>query len=261
MTPVAGADATFQVLEALGRNRRKRRQRGEFLVHGVRPIDAALGHGWPVTGVATAAGRRRSAWAEKVLARTNGARRFDMPAALFDQLADRDEPGELFLVAALRSRSLDEVIGDGPVLVIDRPASPGNLGTLVRSADAFGAAGVVVLGHAADLYDPRAVRASVGSLFALPVIELGGPADLAPWLAAAGRRVVGLDEQGARAISEARSGAGGGVVVVLGNEARGLSAAARALCHELVAIPMQAGGATSLNVAVAGSIALYELTR
>ena len=63
----------------------------------------------------------------------------------------------------------------GPVVVFDRPTSPGNIGTLARSADAFGASALVVTGHAADPYDPQAVRASTGSLFALTVLRVPGP--------------------------------------------------------------------------------------
>ncbi|MEY2477940.1 MAG: rRNA (uridine2479-2-O)-methyltransferase, partial [Actinomycetota bacterium] len=191
------------------------------------------------------------------LARASSVAHHELPVELFDHLADRDEPGELILVGAVRQRDLTEVVGDGPVLVLDRPSSPGNLGSLIRSADAFGAAGVVVLGHAADIYDPRAVRATVGSLFAVPVVELGGVADLAPWLESTGRRVLGLDERAGSPIAATKTPA----ALVLGSEARGLSVAARALCDEIVSIPMHAATATSLNLAIAGSIALYEVTR
>jgi TrmH family RNA methyltransferase len=256
---VERADATFQVLDALRHNRRKRRQRGEFLVHGVRPVEALLGSRWPLSGVIVAHGRRRSRWAQGVLDATAAATVYDVAPELFDQLAERDEPSELIALAAVAPRLLADVEGTGPVIVLDRPNSPGNLGSLIRSADAFGAAGVVVLGHAADPYDPRAVRASIGSLFTVPVVELGGSADLEPWLRASGRRVLGLDESAQVAMTEVDRSAP--VALVMGNEGRGLSAAVRTLCDDLVSIPMHAGTATSLNLAVAGSIALYELAR
>ncbi|MBA3653827.1 MAG: RNA methyltransferase [Actinobacteria bacterium] len=257
MPSIERADGTFQLLDALGRNRRKRRQRGEFLVHGVRSIDAAVRNGWPLTALVIATGRRRSRWAEGVLAAVPGATLHELAVDLFDHLADRDEPCELIAVAATRDRDVGEIDGAGPLVVLDRPAAPGNLGTLIRSADAFEAAAVVILGHAADPYDPRTVRAAVGSLFSVPVVEVAGAEALSPWLRASGRRVVGLDE-GATSPLGRRTGP---LALVLGNEGRGLGAAARALCDELVAIPMRGRAATSLNVAVAGSIALYEVTR
>jgi TrmH family RNA methyltransferase len=258
---VARGDATFQVLDALGRNRRKRRQRREFLVHGVRSIDAAMAAGWPFTRVVVAEGRSRSRWADRVLAAGDGTPVVELPVALFDALAQRDEPGELIAVAELRTRPLTDVDAGaaGPVVVLDRPSNPGNLGTVIRSADAFGAAAVVVLGHAADPFDPRAVRASVGSLFAVPLVEAGGAGDLTDWLRGSGRRAVGLDESGSDDMSALRGEAP--VAIVLGNEGRGLGAAARDLCDDLVRIPMRTSTATSLNLAVAASIALYELAR
>jgi TrmH family RNA methyltransferase len=259
MRSVARADATFQVLDALGRNRKKRRQRGEFLVHGVKPIDAAIAAGWPCTGVVYAEGRHRSRWAERVLDTLGSATHFALAPDLFDQLADRDEPGELIAIAATRQRAFDEIVGPGPVLVLDRPSSPGNLGTLLRSAAAFGVAGVVVLGHAADIYDPRTVRASVGALFSVTVVEAGGAADVAPWLRAGGRRVLGLDEQAPVVLAAVERDRP--LAVVLGNEGRGLAAGVKALCDTTASIPMTGVAVTSLNVAVAGSIALYELSR
>jgi TrmH family RNA methyltransferase len=249
-------NATFQVLDALNRNRRKRRERGEFLVHGVRAIDAAWAARWPIRRVAARKGATRSKWARRIL--NDAPEVVELAPELFDQISDRTEPSELVAVAAIGAVSLDDVVGAGPLLVLDRPSSPGNLGTLVRSADAFGAAGVVILGHAADPFDPKSVRASQGSIFAVPVVEVGGASELAPWLSGTGRRVLGLDELGTTPIGdEVRAP----VALVLGNEGRGLATAVRALCDEFVSIPMSATAATSLNVAVAGSIALYAVTR
>jgi 23S rRNA (uridine2479-2'-O)-methyltransferase len=251
-------DADFQVLDALRRNRRKRRQHDAFLIHGVRAIDAAGHAGWPVSGLITRADAPRSRWADGVLAAYPDADRYEVASALFDDLAERDESAELIVIGGLRRRRLDEIVGDGVVVVVDRPAGPGNLGSLVRSADALGAAGVVVVGHAADPYDPACVRASVGALFAVPVVELGSAPPLVAWLASRPGRVLGLDESAKTAIGDA--GGAGVAAIVLGNEARGMSQAMRDLCDDVVAIPMK-GMATSLNIAVAGSIALYALTK
>src|SRR5256886_13820679 len=87
------------------------------------------------------------------------------------------------------------------VVVFDRPASPGNLGTLIRSADAFGASGVIVTGHAADVYDPKAVRASTGSLFSVPAVRVPSHRHALDWTAqlrgrGVAMQVVGTDETG-----------------------------------------------------------------
>ena len=89
---------------------------------------------------------------------------------------------------------------------IDRPASPGNLGSIIRSADAFGAHGVIVAGHAADVYDPRTVRASTGSLFALPVVRCPSHREVASWVAAQRARGVPIVLAGTVRLLEAAEG-------------------------------------------------------
>jgi tRNA G18 (ribose-2'-O)-methylase SpoU len=148
-------------------------------------------------------------------------------------------------------------------VVFDRPTSPGNLGTLIRSADALGAHGVIVTGHAVDPYDPRTVRASTGSLFAVPTIRVPAPPPVLAWLAAIRARgidvrVVGTDEHGEVELAECDLT--GPTVLLVGNETAGLSAAWRDACDRLARIPIT-GSASSLNAATAGSIALYEAAR
>jgi tRNA G18 (ribose-2'-O)-methylase SpoU len=141
-------------------------------------------------------------------------------------------------------------------VVFDRPSTPGNIGTLVRSADAFGAHGVIVTGHAADPYDPRAVRASTGSLFALPVVRVPGHREVLDW---AGRaQLVATDEDGDTDLADADLR--GPTVVLIGNETTGLTAAWRESAQRTVRIPIT-GAASSLNAAVAGTVVLYEAAR
>jgi TrmH family RNA methyltransferase len=148
-------------------------------------------------------------------------------------------------------------------VAFDRPSSPGNIGTVVRSADAFGAAGLVVTGHGADPYDPRAVRASTGSLFAVPVARAEGPAEVLAWVDARRRAgvpvtVLGTDEHGP--VDVAARDLTGPTLVVIGNETSGLSEAWRAACDVIARIPIS-GAASSLNAASAATVLLYEAAR
>jgi 23S rRNA (uridine2479-2'-O)-methyltransferase len=147
--------------------------------------------------------------------------------------------------------------------VIDRPANPGNLGTLIRSCDAFGVNGLFVSGHAVDVYDSATITASRGSLFAMPVVRVGSPAEVAAWLSAVRTRLpecraVAADEGADQDLFSHDFTAP--TVAVFGNEGQGLSRAYRELCDAHVRIPMS-GSATSLNVGVAASIVLYEARR
>ena len=117
-----------------------------------------------------------SRWALDLL-NTVDALHVAMAQDLLAELAEKD--AELVAVVGQRPDDLSRIPG-GLVVVFDRPTSPGNIGTLIRSADAFGATGMVVTGHAADIYDPKAVRASTGSLLTLPVVRFDG-SEVASW--------------------------------------------------------------------------------
>jgi 23S rRNA (uridine2479-2'-O)-methyltransferase len=262
---VSTRNAGFQQWLALLTNRTKRQRAGEFLVQGVRPITLAVQLGWDVRTLIYDADRELSRWAVELLDHTP-VTRVAMAAELVGELGGKaDSPPELLAVVGLPADDLSR-IPVGPRLltvILDRPASPGNIGTLVRSADAFGASGVVVTGHAADAYDPKAVRASTGSLFAVPVVRVEAPAAVLDWvrgIRAGGLpvTVAGTDEHGDVDIADADLT--GPLVVVVGNETVGLSTSWRAACDRLVRIPMT-GSASSLNAATAGSVVLYEAAR
>jgi TrmH family RNA methyltransferase len=129
---------------------------------------------------------------------------------------------------------------------------------MARSADAFGASGLVVTGHAADPYDPRAVRSSTGSLFALTVVRAPSHREVLEWADPHGIRIVGTDETASIDVRAATLT--GPLLIVVGNETSGMTAAWRDACDPLVSIPM-AGSASSLNAATAGSIVLEEAFR
>ena len=181
---VSARNARFQQWQALLTNRQKRQRAGEFLVHGVRPVTLAVEHGWPLRALIFDAERHLSRWAENLL-REVGVEHVAMSTELLAELGEKaDEPPELLAVAEIPADDYRRVrVGEGFVgLAFDRPASPGNIGTLIRSADAFGAAAVIVTGHAADPYDPKSVRASTGSIFAVPVIRAASAQHTKAWL-------------------------------------------------------------------------------
>jgi tRNA G18 (ribose-2'-O)-methylase SpoU len=271
MARIRSESADFQLLEALRHNRRKRTQRGEFLIEGVQPINRALAARWPVRAVVTAEGATPSAWARSVLDACADAEHHVVRADLFARLADRDDPPEVLLVGAIAEPSLDDLAppADAVVVAVDRPASPGNLGTILRTSDALGAAAVLTVGHGAHLYDPQTVRASVGSLFSLPALAVPGATELAEWLARWRHEhavtVYATDEDGdvdLRDLDDAddldREQRRRPALLLLGTERTGLARGLRDLADVTLRIPM-AGTASSLNVAVAHGIVLHAL--
>lgn len=279
---VGTRNAAFQQWTALLTNRSARNRSREFVVQGVRPISLALQADWPVRAVLAAdlpPGRPRSTWAQQVWDTAGGTRAVLAPE-LLAELGEReeDEAPELVLVLEQPPDDLDRLAdaarrapGPGtladrlpdpwpPLLtVFDRPVSPGNIGTLARSLDAFGGTGLVVSGHAADPYDPRSVRASTGSLFGMPTVRVGSHRELLDWLGAqravgTAYTVVGTDETGTVPLRDADLT--GPTVLVVGNETRGMTRAWREACDVVVSIPM-VGTASSLNAATAGSLVLH----
>jgi TrmH family RNA methyltransferase len=134
---------------------------------------------------------------------------------------------------------------------------PGNLGTVIRTADAAGVNGVILVGQTCDPFSVEAVRATMGSLFAMPVAAAKF-AELNAWRAKAGARMVAASMRGSRAHDKADYGQRS--VVLMGNEQAGLPVEVENECDELVRIPMM-GAADSLNLASAASVMIYEVWR
>jgi 23S rRNA (uridine2479-2'-O)-methyltransferase len=253
-------NAAFQQWQALLTNRAKRQRAGEFVVQGVRPISLAVRCGWPVRVMIYDMSRPLSRWAADLLATAPDAA-VAMAPELLAELGEKDtDAPELVAVVAIPPDDLGRIPAAPDLLAVafDRPSSPGNIGTLVRSADAFGAHGLIVTGHAADAYDPKSVRASTGSLFAVPVVRATSHADVVAWARARTAAIIGTDEEGATDVGSVDLT--GPVLLVIGNEASGLAASWRDACDVVVRIPIT-GAASSLNAASAATVVLYEAAR
>ncbi len=262
---ITSRNARFQQWQALLTNRNKRQRAGEFLVQGVRPISLAVEYGWPIHALVFDGGRKLSRWAEDLLGRVRTEQIAMAPDLLADLGEKNESAPELIAVVGIPTDDLGRipVPADFLGVLFDRPTSPGNIGSIIRSADAFGAHGLIVAGHAADVYDSKSVRASTGSLFALPAVRVPAPREVTDWLAAqraAGRPVVtvGTDEHGDCDVFDFDFTQP--VLLLIGNETSGLSSTWRELCDHTVSIPMT-GAASSLNAANAATAVLYEAAR
>jgi TrmH family RNA methyltransferase len=182
-----------------------------------------------------------------------------------EELSDKDETSELMAIIESRTLSPSAIPArpGGLVVVFDRPSSPGNLGSSIRSADAFGADGIIVTGHAVDIYDPHAVRGSMGAVFALPVTTAPSHREVKEWVDKA--RSDGFDYQIIGSSGKASEmvysiGFLRPTVLILGNETVGMSQGYWDICDAVVKIPI-GGALSSLNVSCAASILLYEVSR
>ena len=254
-------DSEFQRFETLKRNREKRARQGLFFLEGVHPVEQAILGGYEFYAIGIDAGARLSGWANDMLKKARPEVIFRMRTDLHAELSDREESCELVCLArqklGLPRFEYDPLALD---VVFDRPAGPGNLGTVFRSADAFGARCVITTGHAADFYDPQCIRASIGTVFAKPHVNLEGSEKAIEYLRALPEKplIVGTSARGDRLLSEVDLT--GPVAIVIGNETFGLSKAWRENCDVLARIPIY-GGASSLNVGSAATVCFYEAAR
>jgi TrmH family RNA methyltransferase len=194
------------------------------------------------------------------LAALSGARPQLVSRKILERLADTDTPQHLLAVAKRRDVAVAEILGrSGPVVFLFGVQDPGNLGAIVRVAEAAGAAGVAAAPGSADFFHPRAVRGSAGSVLRIPVSSRVSFEPFAAEAKAAGRAVCGAVPEGGDNPFEKRLPQRS--VLVIGAEGPGLPAGAYRLLDHKVTIPMRPPVA-SLNAAVAAALLLYasELT-
>jgi TrmH family RNA methyltransferase len=242
------------------RQTKQRRTSGLFLVEGIHHVGAVIEAGWQVELVAYAPERLTSAYALDLLAGLprRGVQLAALSAELFAELTDRQNPAGILALVRQRSLALEDLDRDrlrcGVACVA--PQDPGNVGTILRTMDAAGAQALLLLDGGADPYQPACVRASMGTLFHLPVVQSTFPEFLG-WLR---RRDCLLIGSSAHAPLDYRSAAlpDRPFFLLLGSEQKGLTPEQLAACDRVVSLPMR-GRASSLNLAVAAGILLYTL--
>ncbi len=241
--------------------RKQRQQQGRFLVEGVKLLEMALRAGAKPRD-AFVCHEQLAPVAAPLLEQlqTAGAELLLVSPLVMRALAERDAAEGLIVTFDLWETRLDDLRLDGSdlALVLDRLQDPGNLGTLIRTADAVGAAAVALIEPCVDPFDDKVVRGTMGSLFNLPPVRSGDVDGLFAALRGRGLRIVAAD-----AHQGADWGEGlwqGGVALVLGNEARGLSPDVVPHIDAWARLPIP-GRAESLNVAVAGGVLMYTWLR
>ena len=268
MTPMSASRITsptnprLKQVRALAR-RREREATGLCVVEGIFHVGEALaaaeaGHG-AIEYLLYAPELLVSGYGRGLVERATaaGIPTFDTAANALAAVADKDNPQGLLAVVRPRPYPLDELdAATCPWLVtLVAPQDPGNVGTILRTIDAVGASGLVLLDGGVDPYHPAAVRASMGVLFRLPLVTARFD-EFAAWARPLGYHLVGTSARGRtdyRAVPYHRP-----LVLLLGSEREGLSPAQIAACDELVRLPMH-GRVSSLNLAVAAGVVLYAM--
>lgn len=253
--------STLALIEQLQGDRRARDAHRLFFVEGVRNFVTAVDHNCAVDTVVYSERLLTSPLARKLVRRL---KRAGIPFARvspeqFRAISRADRASGVGAILRQRVEDLRYVLpGDHLCWVaLSHVRSPGNFGSLVRTAAATGAAGFILLGNSVDPFDPTVVRATMGALFQQTLVRADAE-QLRRWAQQHHLQVIGAAPDGTLEYDQVRYTRP--TVLVLGEERRGLSAEQRALCQQIVRIPM-IPGTDSLNLAVAGSLLLYEIFR
>jgi len=246
-------------------DRKERNETHLFLIEGYRELKRAQEGGVCIQTLFVCPpfflGSNEHALIEAV--RKAGAEVIVCKEQVFEKLSYRDRPDGLVAIAVQMQERLSDLAArlagkkDPFLIVAEAIEKPGNLGTILRSADAAGVDGVIVCDRCTDIYNPNVVRASVGTLFTLPVIEATSAETLA-WLQQRKIKVVAATPSAQKEFTA--SDLTGGVAIAVGTEQLGLTDTWMQAADIQVKIPMH-GAADSLNVATATTLLLYEVVR
>jgi TrmH family RNA methyltransferase len=247
-------------IRQLLRKRSLRAAEQSLVVEGPELLSVALAAGIPIEAVYVAPEGRTTPGVTAVVERVfaTGVRVFDLAPGVMERIADTVTPQPVLAVVGFAPATLDDIRGSSMVVVCVDVRDPGNVGTIIRTADAAGVGGVVCCDGTVDPTNPKTVRSSAGSLFHVPVVAGGEPAAVIDHLRGAGLRTVGTVVRGGTdytAFDWRRP-----VALVLGNEAAGLDDRLLAGLDDRVSIPM-VGRSESLNVSVSAAVLCFEALR
>ncbi|UXM94817.1 RNA methyltransferase [Bartonella sp. HY329] len=255
------ANPIIKDLKALSLKKFRDRE-GIFIAEGLKLVIDALEQGWQIRTLVFAKSGLGNAAIEKVAARTvaSGGLVIEANDKVITSITRRENPQTVIGVFEQKWQPLDQLKAgrDDLYIALDRVRDPGNLGTIIRTADAVGARGIVLIGDTTDAYSLETVRATMGSIFSVPLYR-AKEAEFLNWRKSFNGDIIGTHLKGSvdyRTISYKK----GPIMLMMGNEQQGLPDSLAQSCDKLARIP-QAGRADSLNLAVATAVMLYEMRR
>lgn len=245
---------------ALRENKNKRRELRRFVIEGARLTQDALLSGTHILD-AFVSTEARERYVDVCLALENaGIAVYDITSGIAHCLADtRNEQGIFCTVEISDIAEIDKFSAGGAYLALENIQDPGNLGTMLRTAEAMGLDGAILSEGCTDVYSPKVVRASMGAVFRLPVVVGAELPNVFALLRSRGVKAYAA-VAGGEAKNILETDLSGGIVAVVGNEGNGLTQECLSACDEKVTVFMR-GRAESLNAAAAATIIMWEITK
>ncbi len=242
------------------RQKKARKESGLFVVEGIRPVGEAVEAGAEIETIFYAPESLHSEYAEELI-RTQtdrGGNCLAVTTDVFNTISDKENPQGILALVKQSQRKLEDLNADQfPWLVgLVAPQDPGNLGTILRTIDAVGAGGLILIDSTLDAYHPSAVRASMGSLFWYPVVNAAFR-EFVDWSRAQGYTLYGTSAHAEMNYRQVEAYASPRILL-MGSERQGLTDEQQVACDVLISLPML-GRATSLNLAIATGVMLYAM--
>lgn len=252
---------TLARIRLLQTTRRRRDSGGQFWIEGIRQFVQAVDAGFEFDLIVHNRMLLKCSLAEKLIRRlaARGVRRVHVSPEQFRSICTTERASGIGAIVRQRWKPLEQIDPQKGLcwLVVESLRSPGNLGTILRTAEATGVGGVIFLGMRCDAFHPAVVRASMGGIFHLTFARTS-PRRLRQWARSRGVRIAGLSPTAPLLWTDVPVDST--VALLIGEERQGLSQAAKELCDMMVRLPMT-GRADSLNVAIAAGVTMYELVR
>lgn len=243
------------------KQKKYREEKGEYLIEGIRFVDEALKADANIKSFFFSERLKSAKGGTELLERITATNHavYELSDHLIDGISDTENSQGVAAVLSMSTHSIEKVIPDSrKLLVLEAIQDPGNMGTIIRTADAAGFDGVIALNGCVDIYNPKVLRATMGSIFHIAIADHADMTETMSMIRKNGLKTFAAHLRGDKSIYEADMSAGG--VILIGNEANGLSDELTLCADELVKIPMP-GKAESLNASIASALFMYEMVR
>jgi len=239
--------------------RKYRQETGQFFIEGLRTVGEAMQTGAPIQSLVISPELLVSDFGQSLLDHpaVSEVERIEVSAEIYEKIALKEGPQGIGAIVQQEWQVLDtiQIKPDDLWIALDAVADPGNLGTIMRTADAVGCRGIILLGNSTDPYDPTAVKASMGAIFSLAISQMDWE-DFHAWQTENQIMLVGTSDSAEtdyQVVEYKRP-----LILLMGSERHGLPAEMVAACDRMAHIPME-GRSDSLNLAIATAIMLYEI--
>jgi len=254
-------NAEYQIIKSIKLSRAKRNKTHEIFIEGIECIKQAINANIEITRIIIKNTTSLSEWGKDVIRQNNNAKIIEMSNTLYNELTDKMNPSEMLITAKIKQYEISDINPENPFIVVfDRPSDYGNLGTIIRSANAFNVDGIFIIGHGVDIYESKVIRSSLGSIFFTKIVTIKSMEKLSDYIRIQKEKnnmeILGTDSNGTISINDCKINKP--VMLIIGNEAKGMSIGLKEICDKIIRIPME-GNVNSLNVSCAASIIMWEI--